>query len=55
MREYKEFLGRGRARRPLAGGGFAHGVLPPGFFRQLRDRLLALAAERAPRRVHRTE
>lgn len=55
LSEYNEFLWPGPDLRPLANGGFAHGVLPPGFFRQLRDRLLALARERALRGVPRTE
>ena len=55
LSEYNEFLWPGPDLRPVAGGGFAYGVLPPGFFRQLRDRLLTLAEERALRRVPRTE
>lgn len=55
LSEYNEFLWPGPDLRPVAGAGFVHGVLPPGFFRQLRDRLLTLAEERALRRVPRTE
>jgi hypothetical protein len=56
--EYNEFLWPGPDLRPVApeaASGFAYGVLPPAFFNRMRDRLLALAAERRVRHVRRTE
>ncbi len=58
LSETNEFLWPGPDLRPLAGGkgdDVAYGVLPPGFFRRLRDRILVLAEERRLRGVLRTE
>lgn len=58
LSEYNEFLWPGPDLRPVKSGkhgDFAYGVLPPGFFKRMRDHLLALAAERRVRHVQRTE
>lgn len=58
LSEYNEFLWPGpdlRQVTPAKAGDFSYGVLPPNFFRQLRDQLVALVAERRVRHIRRTE
>ncbi len=56
LSETNEFLWPGPDLRPAAGrDDVVYGVLPPGFFRRVRERLLALVEERSLRRVGRTE
>lgn len=58
LTEVNEFLWPGPDLRPLSrskSGEFAYGVLPPAFFRQLREQLLKLLRERRLSRVPRSE
>jgi len=57
LTEYNEFIWPGPDVRPVSGKGrgYAYGVLPPAFFNQIRERLLALIAERRVRPIRRTE
>lgn len=58
LSEWNEFTWPGPdVRRAPAGdeSSVAYGMLPPGLFATIRDRFLALVAERRARRVHRTE
>ncbi|MEJ7926007.1 hypothetical protein WG908_04455 [Sphingobium sp. AN641] len=57
LSEYNEFLWPGPDVRPVASGAdsFSYGVLPPGFFRQMRERLLSLIEARRVQHVRRTE
>jgi mRNA-degrading endonuclease toxin of MazEF toxin-antitoxin module len=57
LTEINEFLWPGPDLRPVGRHKpreFAYGVLPPAFFRQLRDQLLTLARDRRLRRVARS-
>jgi len=57
LSEYNEFLWPGPDLRPVSstsGGAFAYGVLPPGFFNRMRERLLELISERRVRHIRRT-
>lgn len=58
LSEWNEFTWPGPDVRRAPGGdenSVAYGMLPPGFFAAIRDRFLALVAERQARRVRRTE
>lgn len=57
LSEYNEFLWPGPDLRPVSakGGAFVYGVLPPGFFYRMREKLLALITERRVRHVRRTD
>ena len=56
LSEYNDFLWPGPDLRPIgASNKVAYGVLPPGFFNRLRDKLLTLAANRQVRHVRRTD
>ena len=58
LTEVNDFIWPGPDLAPIPGSGgqrFDYGVLPPGFFRVLRDRIGALIAERRVRQVPRTE
>ena len=58
LSEYNEFLWPGPDLRPITaskGRDFSYGVLPPGFFNKVRERLLSLIAERRVRHVRRTD
>lgn len=56
--ETNDFIWPGPDLRPKAGGKgteFVYGPLPPQFFRQIRDRLLAIYREGRLKRVQRTQ
>lgn len=53
--ETNDFLWPGPDLRPVAPGRAVYGVLPPGFFRQVRSCLLDVHAKRRLLRVRRTE
>jgi hypothetical protein len=58
LSEVNDFIWPGPDLRHVAGSSpprFDYGVLPPGFFRTVRDRLLALHAARRVQAVPRTE
>ena len=55
LNEYNEFLWPGPDLRQTATGAFSYGVLPPGFFIQMRNRMLELAKARRVRHVGRTD
>lgn len=58
LSEVNEFLWPGPDLRPISRkkpGEFVYGVLPPSFFRQIRDRLLTLAHDRRLHRVPRSD
>lgn len=55
LNETNDFLWPGPDLRPVAPGKPVHGVLPPGLFRKLRDRLLETHAKRKLARVMRTD
>jgi hypothetical protein len=58
LTEVNDFIWPGPDLAPVPGSGgqrFDYGVLPPGFFRTLRDKTMALIAERRVKQVPRTE
>lgn len=58
LSEWNEFVWPGPDLRRAPSGdesSVAYGMLPPSFFATIRDRFLALVAERRARRVRRTE
>lgn len=58
LSEYNEFLWPGPDLRPVPsakGNSFAYGVLPPGFFNRMREKLLVLISERRVRHLRRTD
>ncbi|NBC14280.1 MAG: hypothetical protein GVY09_13260 [Gammaproteobacteria bacterium] len=55
LSEMKDFLWPGPDLRPVAPGRPVYGVLPPGFFRQLRTQLLETQTRRKLAHVTRTE
>ena len=58
LSEWNEFVWPGPDLRRAPGGdesSVAYGMLPPGLFAIIRDRILALATARQARRVPRTE
>lgn len=55
LNETNDFLWPGPDLRPVAPGRPVYGVLPPRFFRQVRDRLLETHAKRKLARIRRSE
>lgn len=55
LTETNDFLWPGPDLRPAAPGRPVYGVLPPGFFRTVRDRLMKAHARRVLARIPRTE
>ena len=53
--EVNDFFWPGPDLRPVEPGKFAYGVLPPGFFRKMRDLLLKIHAKRKLALVRRSE
>lgn len=53
--EINEFFWPGPDLRSVLPGKFVYGVLPPAFFRRIRDRLLATHARGVLARVQRSE
>jgi len=60
LSEYNEFLWPGPDLRPIGPGrgkdsAYSYGVLPPGYFNRMRERLLSLIGERRVRHIRRSE
>lgn len=55
LSETNDFMWPGPDLRPVEPGRPVYGVLPPAFFRQVRDRLLEVRSERRLARIRRTD